>query len=217
MRLKITGDGTLAGTKIVTDNDLDIEGIIDFEWAASNNRTWAKIQVDSTECIVDFTSNYYNQNISKAHGITKTRFKIVNTATGVKILEASTDEEIIGLMLFKWESGSYWFDYVITLDLKHTPIQAPPHIPISSGVIAVGPTISPAYNSPYTPVNSANPYYPFSYSPVIPPPDPSQADSSDSQLKLDLGGNGPQSCIHEWVNAGFSSVKLVCKHCNAEK
>jgi|GEM_PF-4420138 len=205
MKLKITGDGTLTGTDLFNEYDEKIAGVSSLKFKlnpTTGNLATAYFEIEADDMDFDITPGQrYNATPFPAaigSGRTKVILKLAGdgSASGTVILDSEADTPIHGITKIVWKNGVVRI-WIIDVEIKLTQTSA-------TATAASVASPSPSYSS-----GPGNPNY------QTPPPDPLDA---PRQLHLDFdSGNTEQACNHAWVNASFVGLKMVCKHCNAEK
>lgn len=168
MRLKLTGDGTPSGTKVVdADTNSELHGVtkIKFVMLQANGKMRVKIELVD----VDF-------NLVTPPQSSLSSSPVPNSSSGS----------------YQYPAGSGG---------GYSPSPSPTY---TGGSITGGPG-NPGYQSP-------NPYADPS---VSSPNWNGNPDGGD--MPMSPPDSGMDHCQHTYVNVGFHTIRLVCKHCNNPK
>jgi hypothetical protein len=210
MRFKIAGDGTFTGTNLYNEYDEEISGYSSLKfklYPTTGNLAIACFDIEANEMDFDIKPRHRHNPIPVTKVINSGRSNVIlklagdGTALGSILLDSEADTPIDGITKIVWKNGvvKVWIiDALIELKSTCSPI----------GLKSASP--SPSYQGQVGQVTG-----PYSYSPQPPqPPD------DPGQLHLDfddIQDDRSISCQHQWINASFTGLKMVCKHCNAEK
>ncbi len=207
MKFKIIGDGTEKGTTLVSEFNVPISGVRHLYFTldpSKNNLAEIDFSADTDQLEFDISHKkiYLPQGvqgkISNQNRIIKLKIVGDGTASQTKILDSEADIEFEGITEISWSRSYVSFRAIdVLIELKSLK-SANPHVwsPSQS---------APAYGGFVT-------SGPYSYT-----PQPTQNPTPDVDGQIVMDFDSPLSCQHEWVNASFTGLKMVCKHCNADK
>lgn len=224
MRLKIIGDGTISGSVVVdADTNCELCKIESFEWYLSpgNGNSWVRLKVSDVFFEIDPAITFIAPVILNPSTSTTMHLKVIGDGTeaGTYIVNAETHDVLENVSYQQWGYDQDHSCVCLNIEVSSVSMKIVPF-----ATVAPTPTLTlSAPNGPFSvpaPVmNPTNPYYPFgSFGPAG---SSGQGQSNPDPLlpgmPPDLLSMKSSTCMHEWVNVGFSSIKYVCRKCNAER
>lgn len=217
MRLKLIGDGSKDNTKVFCSQTLIPvnAALVGVRQDYRSGNLIAMLEIE--ECDVKLYSPLRNPGPVQTFPIPTTFFTIEisnNTPSGFVFARISeTGEKIDGVTEIgvSCSSANKWKVHIDVMNCDML-ISQPSKV---AGTGTSQGTSAPQALSPVQSVSygGSGPGNPAFLAPTA-PADP--ADPDQMQLDFDAAG-GPVDCSHEWVNAGFSTIQYVCKHCNVPK
>lgn len=228
MKLKLSGDGSYSGTNLVTANDELVAGVSNIKFTISPSNP-IRVQFDVEARHMDFeikTGQKYSPNLTQGgfKGRSEIKLKLAGdgTAFNSAIYDAETDELIENIELIEWDSAVVHIS-IIDVDIDLSRKQGSSSGSGSTGSVTISPSASYSNVNPYNPYAVGNPSYQApthqNYQTCgAPPPSQDPCDAvGQKQFNFDSDASVPASCSHEWINASFVGIKMVCKYCNKEK
>lgn len=228
MRLKIVGDGTQSGTVIVNaDNNCELDKVEGFEWylTPGNGNSWVRLKISSVFFHIDPSITFTPGQVTPQPSATQFNLKVVGDGTeaGTYIVDAATNDVLENISYQQWGYDDDVACVVLNIEVSNVLMMINPNSPMtSSQIVQVGSassfpvTISASPSAAYNPTN---PYYPFNSfgGGGSGGSGQSQQDPLLPGMPPDLLSVNTSNCAHDWVNVGFSSLKYVCRKCNAER
>jgi len=208
--LKMVGDGTKNGTTIVdADSGSILDKVESFEWFLTQGMgsSYLRLGISNVHFDIDPTKTFTPGQPKSLLCGPIMNLKVVGdgTETGTYLVDETTEDVLEDVKYLQWSYDDDAGCVVLTFE-------------VSNFIMEIIPVVTPANFFPKTPAISppSMPNVPgHSYNPFLPPaspPDPLLPGMPPDLLSLSVS-----NCNHEWVNVGFSSLKYVCKKCNAER
>lgn len=226
MRLKIVGDGTLNGSVVVdADTNCELRTVQSFEWYLSpgNGNSWVRLKISDVFFEIDPSTTFVAPTILNPPASMTMNLKVIGDGTeaGTYIVNAENHDVLENVSYQTWCYEPDYSCVCLSIEISNVTMKIVPFhsLPVpSSAPVTVSGTAGPfSIPNPAPALNPTNPYYPFgSFGPAS-GSGQSNPDPLLPGMPPDLLSMQASTCIHEWVNVGFSSLKYVCKKCNAER
>lgn len=189
----------------------ELLNVQDLSWRFHQGTSYVRIKVTQPDIEIAPSAPYLSVPPVPASG-NDFELKVIGDGTwgGTSVVDSTTMAEIESVAGLNWEYDHDMGETVLILEFVDADIEIK-----TSSQSVVPTTITGSYSS--KPPSFINTYpaninsngtlsIPMPADPLLPPDDPFDAPVPKATF-----------CQHEWVNASFTGLKLVCKHCNEEK